>query len=134
MLTFDAPSRDVCMPRRIRTNTPLQALAMLNDPVSIEAAAGLARISLQHSDDMTLAISHAFQRATCRPPTEDELHQLVHLSQQQLEVFQSDPEAARLFLESGNWKIDDVQLHSEAATLMIIANVLLNLDEVLVRG
>jgi hypothetical protein len=83
---------------------------------------------------MTLAISHAFKRATCRPPTEAELHQLVQLSQQQFEVFQNDPEAARLFLESGNWKIEDVQLHSEAATLMIIANVLLNLDEVLVRG
>ena len=134
MLTFDAPSRDVCMPRRIRTNTPLQALAMLNDPVSIEAAAGLARISLQHSNDLTLAISHAFKRATCRPPTEAELQHLVRLSHQQFEVFQSDPEAASLFLESGNWKIEDVQLHTEAATLMIIANVLLNLDEVLVRG
>jgi hypothetical protein len=134
MLTFDAPSRDVCTPRRIRTNTPLQALAMLNDPVSIEAAAGLARISLQHSNDLTLAISHAFKRATCRPPTEAELQHLVRLSHQQFEVFQNNPEAARLFLESGNWKIEDVRLHTEAATLMIIANVLLNLDEVLVRG
>jgi hypothetical protein len=107
---------------------------MLNDPVSIEAAAGLARISLQHSNDLTLAISHAFKRATCRPPTEAELQHLVRLSHQQFEVFQNNPEAARLFLESGNWKIEDVRLHTEAATLMIIANVLLNLDEVLVRG
>ncbi len=134
MLTFDAPSRDVCTPRRIRTNTPLQALVMLNDPVSIEAAAGLARISLQHSNDLTLAISHAFERATCRAPTEAELAQLVLLSHQQFEAFRNDPEAARLFLESGNWKIEDVQLHTEAATLMIVANVLLNLDEILVRG
>ncbi|MGE4633363.1 MAG: DUF1549 and DUF1553 domain-containing protein, partial [Planctomycetota bacterium] len=134
LLTFDAPSRDVCQPRRIRTNTPLQALVMLNDPVSIEAAAGLARISFQHSNEMTLAITHAFERATCRHPTEPELQQLVQLSQQQHEVFQHDPEAAKRFLESGNWNIEDVKLHPVAATLMVVANVLLNLDETLVRG
>ena len=134
MLTFDASSRDVCQPRRIRTNTPLQALVMLNDPVAIEAAAGLARISLDHSNEMTEAITHAFERATCRRPTEQELDYLIQLSRQQHEVFQHDPEAARLFLESGMWNIEDVQQHPAAATLMVIANVLLNLDEILVRG
>ena len=134
MLTFDAPSRDVCQPRRIRTNTPLQALAMLNDPVVIEAAAGLARISLDHSSKLTEAIAHAFQRATCRTPTDQELDHLVQLSHQQQQAFEQDPEAARLFLESGRWMIEDVNRHTEAATLMVIANVLLNLDEILVRG
>ncbi|MEC9475758.1 MAG: PSD1 and planctomycete cytochrome C domain-containing protein [Planctomycetota bacterium] len=134
MLTFDAPSRDVCQSRRIRTNTPLQALVMLNDPVVIEAAAGLARISLDHSSQLTESIAHAFERATCRPPSAQELDHLVQLSHQQQQTFELDPEAARLFLESGRWTLEEVKLHPRAATLMLIANVLMNLDEILVRG
>ena len=134
MLTFDAPTRDVCTPRRIRTNTPLQALVVLNDPVYIEAAAGLARWSLAGSNDLTLAIQRAFQRATCRQATPQELELLMDLTDQQKQVFQLDPASADSFLESGRWTLDDSQNPIDAATLMVIANVLLNLDEVLVRG
>jgi hypothetical protein len=134
MLTFDAPTRDVCTPRRIRTNTPLQALVVLNDPVYIEAAAGLARWSLAGSNDLTRAIQRAFQRATCRQATPQELKLLMDLTDQQKQVFQLDPASAHSFLESGRWTLEESQNPIDAATLMVIANVLLNLDEVLVRG
>ena len=134
MLTFDAPTRDVCTPRRIRTNTPLQALVVLNDPVYIEAAAGLARWSLTGTDQLTQAIERAFQRATCRPATAQELKLLQELSDQQRQVFELDPASAVSLLEGGRWELEDAQNLADAATLMVIANVLLNLDEVLVRG
>ncbi|MBX3361562.1 MAG: DUF1501 domain-containing protein [Phycisphaeraceae bacterium] len=78
MTTFDAPSREVCISRRIRTNTPLQAMVTLNDPQFVEASQGLARLAIRaHVDDASRA-AFIMQRVLCRPPTADELAAMLH--------------------------------------------------------
>ncbi len=136
MLTFDGSTRDLCQSRRIRTNTPLQALVMLNDPVAIEAAAGLARIALTATTRVEPrdSIAVAFHRATCRAPTSAELSHLLELFDAQRIAFETEPDSATSFLEGGRWELEEGQDPTVAATMMLIANVLLNLDELLVRG
>ena len=80
MATFDAPNREVCLVRRDRTNTPLQALVTLNDPVYIEAAQSLARRMDKHKD-IAEAIDFAYRATLSRPATEEEKitpHAILH--------------------------------------------------------
>jgi hypothetical protein len=88
-MTFDAPSAEVCTMRRIRTNTPLQALVTLNDPLAIEAAQYLAARVLRESEvDFAHRAARAFELCLARPPTSDEterLHKLYLEAEQKLE-------------------------------------------------
>lgn len=80
MVAFDAPSREVCLPRRIRTNTPIQAFATLNDPMYVEAAQAVARrIAAFDGDDPTARTRFALELCLCRPPTDKEVKRLVTL-------------------------------------------------------
>ncbi|MGE4619118.1 MAG: hypothetical protein AAEJ04_04840, partial [Planctomycetota bacterium] len=106
----------------------------LNDKVYIEAAAGLAKLSLDNFTQIEDSIRYAFQRVTCRKATAEEFDALKELARVQKAEFDKDPESARLLLEHGRWSIEESENQNVAATLMIIANVLLNLDEILVRG
>ena len=134
MLIFDSPDRQVCQSRRIRTNTPLQALVTLNDPVYIEAAAGLAKLALSENDTVLDAVTFAFRRALSRKPESAELETLMSLVSQQIDHFSESPENAQALIEGANWDISTEQDPLEAAALIILANVILNLDEFLVRG
>ncbi|QDU41114.1 Planctomycete cytochrome C [Maioricimonas rarisocia] len=134
MDAFDAPSREVCTLRRIRTNTPLQALVTLNDPVYVEAAQGLARRVLADggSDDRQRA-TYAFRLCVSRPPTESELAVLVESVHQARERLAQQPdEAAKLASEPLGPLPDGVD-PVEAAAWTVMGNVLLNLDEALAR-
>lgn len=104
--TFDAPSRDVCVVTRLRSNTPLQSLMLLNDEASQECVAHLADLMQQHSDSIDKQIEFGFTRATCRPPATDEVARLVTLYRQTEEADDAD------------------------AAARAVATVLLNLDEV----
>ena len=77
MATFDAPNREVCTLRRTRTNTPLQSLVTLNDPVYVEAAQALARRAIQHTRRIEDRIAFAFRCCLLRPPHATELQALV---------------------------------------------------------
>lgn len=124
-VSFDAPPRQVACTRRARTNTPLQALNTLNDPVFVEAAAGLARRVLERTDADRLEF--AVRACVCRGPTPEERDRLAALLRLQLENFRSDPQAAAK-LAGGAAESE------ELAAWTVVCNVLLNLDEVLTNG
>jgi hypothetical protein len=95
LLTFDAPSREFCTVRRVRTNTPLQALTTLNDPVFFEAARALAaRVRKEAVSNPQVRSSYAFRLCVSRQPTQDELARVVAFYRQQLENYKRDPTAA----------------------------------------
>ncbi|MHB9005306.1 MAG: PSD1 and planctomycete cytochrome C domain-containing protein [Limisphaerales bacterium] len=133
--TFDAPSREVCTARRPRTNTPLQALAALNEPTLLEASRVFAeRILREGGGQPAQQIGFAFRTTLGREPTSTERERLLALLEQQLRSFESDEASARQLLDVGSAPqpagIDPRRL----AAWMMVANVLLNLDEALTKG
>ncbi|KAJ3046808.1 hypothetical protein HK102_013087, partial [Quaeritorhiza haematococci] len=130
MATFDAPSREICQVKRARTNTPLQALELLNDVVYVEAARSLAALMIEKGGTAPEdRIAYAFRRATAREPNQDERRVLLTGLTHYLEAFRADPEAANALIRLGERpipaSIDPVELAAYAAT----AGVILNLDE-----
>ncbi len=133
--TFDAPSRDVCISRRPRSNTPLQALAALNEPTLLEAARVLAqRILLQGGADPGQQIEYAFRLCMARPPTKLEQQRLVNLYEQQLKSFERDVKSAEELVSQGAAERPASLDVRKLAAWMMVANVLLNLDETLTKG
>jgi hypothetical protein len=134
-VTFDAPSRELCTPRRVRSNTPLQALVTMNDPVFMDAARGLARRALDvrtkpGSGFGTASLQKAFYLALLRAPTQQELQTLNDLYQERLAAFQRDDLAAKSFAG----ELSAGQSAAQAAAMTAVSNVILNMDEFLVRG
>lgn len=122
-LTFDSPSREVCVTRRIKTNTPLQALVTLNDPVYVECAVALAgRMRREGGEAVRKQIAHGYELATGRAPTKDALRKLEELHQTALARYSANPELAG--------KLAGVP---EEAALALVANALLNLDDSLTK-
>jgi len=134
MINFDASSREICQVKRARTNTPLQALELLNDTTYLEAARGLAERMIQDDgSDPESRIAHGFLRATGRLPAPEELRLLARGLQRYRQGFESDRQSALEWLRHGERVatpgIDPVELAAYAAT----ASVILNLDETLTR-
>jgi hypothetical protein len=135
MVALDAPSRETCVVRRDRTNTPLAALALLNDTQFVEAARCLAERVLRQADaDPDAWITQAFQHATARRPDADELSVLRRVYAQQLTEFQADPEAARALIAVGESKPDEHLDPCQLAAMTMVANLILNLDETVTKG
>jgi len=136
-IAFDAPSREVSCERRSRTNTPLQALATLNDPAFVQPAAALARRILEESkgtiEDRAV---HAFRLVLARQPQRTETGHLIELYQENLDRYRHDPAAAEATAMTGLATIAGVGSldKAELAAWTIVANVLLNLDETLTKG
>ncbi|PHN08095.1 hypothetical protein CRP01_03105 [Flavilitoribacter nigricans DSM 23189 = NBRC 102662] len=140
MVSFDAPSREFCVVRRIRTNTPLQALVALNDPVFLEAAQAMARSGSQTSDSVDENIQTIFQKAIFRVPTGSELQQLEQVYEDALADYQDDQQAARdLLTPQDQLLFNSVPQETpppdcaekdcaELAAMTVVANVILNLD------
>ncbi|TXT33611.1 MAG: F5/8 type C domain-containing protein [Planctomycetota bacterium] len=133
MSAFDAPNREVCTIRRARTNTPLQALVTLNDPVYIEAAQALARTMTKSGTSPADHIRAGFQQCVSRPPTEKELADLTKLFNNARERFAKDVEKARKLATSPLGPLPEGADPVELAALTVVGNVLLNLDEMLMR-
>jgi hypothetical protein len=135
MAAFDAPSRELCQIKRVRSNTPVQAFVTLNDPVYLEAAQALARRIVKEGGTSTDArLRYALRLVLSRPPTEQQLATLTALYQREKERLAKNPaDAIRLATEPYGplpKEMDAVEL----ATWTVIANVLLNLDGVLMKG
>ncbi|MFT4540046.1 MAG: hypothetical protein ACI835_002495 [Planctomycetota bacterium] len=134
MSTFDAPSRELCTPRRIRTNTPLQAFVTLNDPVFIEAARALAnRVRVEGGTDTRERLKYALEVCTCRPASDLSIRRLESLLDQERLHWAETPADAATFLEV---EISEMMTEFElveSAAWTVVANVLLNLDAVLVK-
>ncbi len=134
MTTFDAPERTYCNVRRIRTNTPLQALVTLNDPVYVEAAQALARKVIKEGGATSAArATYAFRLVLTRPPTELEVKRLVELFEKAREKYQKDPIAATAMATKPLGVLPKGMNAADAAAGTVVGNVLLNLDETLAK-
>ena len=127
---FDAPDREKCQARRPVTNTPLQALALWNDPTYVEAARALAqRVLLEAGPAPSKRVERAFELALARKPQGQELPVLLALAKQKLADYRSDPQAAEALLGVGESKPDQRVDKAELAAWTTAMSVLLNLDE-----
>ena len=134
LVAFDAPDRETCTVRRARTNTPLQALILMNDPTYVEAARVLAeRVMKQDRLAVDERIGLAFRLATARQPTAVEVAILRRIFDAQLAENQSDPESAALLLQVGESPFDPSLDRHELAAWTTVASSILNLDETITR-
>jgi hypothetical protein len=133
MTTFDAPERTVCNVRRLRTNTPLQALVTLNDPVYVEAAQALARRMARHAGDSAACAVHGFRLCLARPPREDETRRLVALFEKSRQQYLHATDAALALATKPLGPAPKDMNVVDLAAWTVVANVLLNLDETLAK-
>lgn len=129
MITFDGVGREVCSSRRIRTNTPLQALATLNDPVFIDLSKKLSLKVWQGDTNATSKIKAAYQQVTNKEISAKRLAALEGLYQEALANYEQEPELAAAL-------VTDTEIEETAsfAALVLVANTILNLDEVIMKG
>lgn len=133
-ISFDASSREVCLVDRIRTNTPLQALTTLNDPVYIEAAKNLATMMKKEGKgDLQNSIAAGYQRAMLKEASEEKLLALEKLYNQALSSFDKQPAEAEKFMGKDHKASSRQELAKDAA-FTVVANALLNLDEFLTKS
>ncbi|MEW6303926.1 MAG: PSD1 and planctomycete cytochrome C domain-containing protein [Verrucomicrobiota bacterium] len=136
LMTFDAPDSNVTCTRRERSNTPLQALTLMNDVVFFECSQALARRVADDESTLDEKIKHLFQSALSRQPTKPELARLKQLYFEHLVALEQQPEAATKILglpESKDSK-PKIELNAnERATMVALARVVLNLDEFITR-
>jgi hypothetical protein len=129
--TFDGGSGEVCQIRRIRTNTPLQALVSLNDPVNLEAAGALAlRMQAAGTGGVELGLRHAL----IRPVTAAELQPLIQLQRDVAATLATSPERAAALLQSARLQSSPRVSAAELGSWIVTASAILNLDEFLTRN
>jgi hypothetical protein len=135
MTAFDAPSRESCTVRRERTDTPLQALLIMNETQFVEAARELASRALREGGTRSEArLGYLFKLATARPPNANELSELQKILRDLLAHYRGDPRAAQQFIAVGESTPDSALDPSELAAWSMVANLVLNLDETLCKG
>jgi hypothetical protein len=132
---FDAPDREVCIVRRSTTNTPLQALTLLNDPIFVEAARKFAeRVMAEGGKSPDARLTLAFRLATGHSPNERELNILRDALAKMLAAFQKDDAGARRLIQVGAAKSDSAIPAAELAAWTAVANIILNMDETITKG
>jgi hypothetical protein len=135
LITLDAPDRETCTVRRPRTNTPLQALVLLNDPTYVEAARKLAeRVMTEGGATTEDRVAYAFRLATARRPSADETRVLARLYAEQLAVYRQDADAAKKLLTVGESPRNEQLDPAEHAAWTTVASTILNLDETVTKG
>ena len=134
MITFDAPSREFCTVRRIRTNTPLQALVTLNDEVYVEAAQALARRIIEEGGSQPdERANFGLQACLCRPARPEETARLVALYHESVGRLRDVPDQAERLATEPLGPLSAGEAAVELAAWTVVGNVLLNLDEFLAR-
>ena len=129
MAAFNAPTREQCTVRRERTNTPLQALVLMNDPQYVEAARHLARNALKQSEDDTERVAWMYSRVLSRPIAESEQVDLEATVAEFRGIFKKTPKAATELINTGDSKPDETLDAVELAAWTMIANTLMNRDD-----
>jgi hypothetical protein len=130
LLTFDAPSREVCIAGRARTSTPLQSLVLMNDPVYVEAARALAiRVLREGGFTDEQRMNYAWRLAVSRSPTSAETRILQRTLEHQFATYRQDKAAAESLLKTGDLKNPADCDATELAAWTALANVVLNLNE-----
>ena len=131
LTTFDAGSGEFCMIRRIRTNTPLQALVMLNDQTAVEAAGALAERMLAQPQEHRL--TWGMQQALIRPVSAEQTEPLQMLLDDVMQEFEAAPESAAELLRNARAEVAENQPAAELAAMVVVAGAILNQDEFLTR-
>ncbi len=135
MMIFDAPTREKCVVKRPRTNTPLQALVTLNDMHFVEASRKLSeRVMTEGGVSFSDRVDTLYRLCMSRPVTAAELEVCRSVYDQQFASFEKAPESARSYLSTGESSRDEQLDLIEHAAFTVLANMILNLDEVLTRG
>ncbi|MCH5376913.1 MAG: DUF1549 and DUF1553 domain-containing protein, partial [Planctomycetes bacterium] len=134
LLAFDAPSREECTARRPRSNTPQQALALLNDPTYVEAARVFAeRVMREGGKDAAQRLDFAFRQALSRTPTDEESAILLRLQREHLQEYRQDVASAEQLLSVGDWPRPTDLEPAELASWTSVARVISNLPESIIR-
>jgi mono/diheme cytochrome c family protein len=135
LVAFDAPSREECTVERPRSNTPLQALVLLNDPTYVEAARAFAeRIVREGGDGTEPRLQFAYRQALCRKAQPAELNVLASLYEQHLQQYKADKQAADGLLRVGDRPAPADLDAAELAAWTSVARALLNLHETITRN
>jgi len=129
MISFDGAAREVCVARRIRTNTPLQALTTLNDSAYVEASRFLAYRMEKNTSDVSSKICKGYELAMIKPISKEKLAALQNLYHTALDKFRKDKESTCEMVG-----IDDEHNNPETAALVVVANAILNLDEFVTKN
>ena len=134
LTSFDAPSREECCVRRERTNTPLQALVLLNDVQHVEAARAFAARLLDLKIEEDVRLRRAFRVVTSRAPDTDEVEILSSLLSQQRSAFAADVGAAEELISVGDSAVAERHDPSELAAWTVVASAVMNLHEAITKG
>ncbi|MCF2487411.1 PSD1 and planctomycete cytochrome C domain-containing protein [Dyadobacter sp. CY347] len=134
MIIFDASNRDHCEIKRSKTNTPLQALVMLNDPTVLEASRVLAEKLTAQSTNIETNIKESFQRIVCRQPTDKEIKLLTEYYNSEASMFAKDKKHAFKVLNVGEYPRNEKVNEVQAAALMRVINTLYNMEETITKG
>ena len=133
MSTFDATSRSSCLVRRQKTNTPLQALVVLNDPTFLEASKQMG-VRMSKQSNLNASIKDAYVRLTGREPQEGEINILVELQKIEWAKFKKAPEKTKGWLSAGMSKIDLKEVDRPyVASLAVVANTIMNSDATITK-
>src|SRR4051812_17478410 len=132
LTTFDAPDREKCTSRRLITNTPLQALILLNDPTYVEASRVLAQHAMGAGRDPQARLQFLFRAAAARRPSAGESRILLDLLQRRMEHYKQHPELAAKLIAVGASKPGNVEAVELAAWTMV-ASTIFNLDETITK-
>ncbi len=133
MAALDAPSREVCVVRRQRTNTPLQALVLMNDPTFVEAARALAELAMKEAATPADRIALGFRRALGRRPSTAEAAVLEGLHRAEKARFEADRAGALRLLSVGDRPRDVALDAADFAAWTMVMHAILNLDEAITR-
>ncbi len=133
-IIFDSSNRDRCEIGRGRTNTPLQALVMMNDPMVLEASRVLASNLLNENPDGETAINMAFKRILCREMSTKEKSIMSGYYKDQLNRFTENPDQVKPTLEVGEYPLDEKNIKPETAALMQVIVSMYNLEETITKS
>ncbi len=128
MLTFDAPTREFCVTRRLVTNTPLQALVLWNDPQFVEAARVLAARVISESPDDRTRLTNLVRRCTSREPLPEQLDTMADVLAEFRERYAASPEDAASLVKTGRAPVPEAISPAELAAWTMLANAVLSAD------
>jgi hypothetical protein len=133
LTTFDAPDREKCTARRLITNTPLQALVLLNDPTYVEASRVLAqRAMVEAGAGAEARVRFLFREVTTHRPSEAEVRILLDLAKRRLEYYKKQPAQASALIATGASKHANLEA-TELAAWTVVASTILNLDQTITK-
>ena len=129
MLVFDASNRDLCEVSRLTTNTPLQALVMMNDPTVLEASRVFAERLMKEELSTEDRIVYAFRSIACRQPKSQELDILLKYYDDEKQRFDTAPDTAKEFIRAGEFRHEEINDVQSLAALMQVIHTIYNMEE-----